>query len=234
MTASSTIIAALKFEGGVVIGADSQASDIVENVRWPIEKLDQVRTHPLVLGFSGDDGSAKRARVAVEALSLSANTFRRRDRVRNAIEGALAPEYDRIKVRNPNPPTSSLWTITIDALAVFWAEDAPHIIQFEFNGDCCFHDYFHAIGSGKGTAYAIHRTLGGNQLARLDGAKSTMALLRILRTCVSVEMRGVSEPLHVWRIEGGRLDKLSPDEVQTNLQYVDEWEVQDRKRFLES
>jgi len=40
MSESTTIIAALKFEGGVVIAADSQASDPVAQVRWPVEKLD--------------------------------------------------------------------------------------------------------------------------------------------------------------------------------------------------
>ena len=233
MGTSTTIIAALNFDGGVVIGADSQASDMIANVRWPIEKLDRVRDLPMVLGFSGQEGSAERARQAVERLSLSTNTFKRRDRVRNALEGCLAPEYDRIKTDNP-PLNRSIWDITIGALIAYWAEDAPHILEFEYNGDCCFHPHFHAIGSGTDTAYAIYRTLGGTRLSELDGAKSTLALLRILRTCVNVQRSGVSEPLFVWKIHDGQVNRLSGDEIQANLQYVDEWEEQDRQRFLRS
>ena len=233
MGTSTTIIAALNFEGGVVVGADSQASDMIANVRWPVEKLDRVRDYPMVLGFSGQEGSAKRARQAVEEVSLTTNTFRRRDRVRNALEGCLGPEFERIKTNNPSPDRS-IWDITISALVAYWAEDAPHILEFEYNGDCCFHDNFHAIGSGVDTAYAIYRTLGGIQLSQLDGAKSILALLRILRTCVNVERAGVSEPFFVWKIDSGQLSRLSEDEVQANLQIVDEWERQDRQRFLTS
>ena len=179
MATSTTIIAALKFRGGVVIGADSQASDIVENIRWPIEKLHSVGTHPIVLGFSGQDGSARRARQAVEALSLTPNTFQKLHRVRGALERALLPEYERIKNNNPAPGRGSLWDITINALAAFWAEDAPHILEFEWNGDCCFHDSFHALGSGKATAYAIYRTLGGPRLIELDETKSLSGNLNL-------------------------------------------------------
>ena len=233
MGTSTTIIAALNFDGGVVIGADSQASDMIAEVRWPVEKLDRVRDHPMVLGFSGQMGSAERARQAVEAVSLSTNTFKRRDRVRNALEGCLAPEYERIKSNIPSS-SRSVWDITIGALIAYWAEDAPHILEFEFNGDCCFHPRFHAIGSGVDTAYAIYRTLGGSRLSELDAAKSTLALLRILRTCVNVEMSGVSEPFFVWGIDAGQVRKLSQDEIQVNLQVVDAWEEQERQRFLRS
>ena len=232
MGTSTTIIAALNFDGGVVIGADSQASDVIAKVRWPVQKLDRVRDYPMVLGFSGQEGSAKRARKAVEAVSLKTNTFKRRDRVRNALEACLSPEFERIKTKNPYP--KSIWDIAIGALIVYWAEDAPHILEFEYNGDCCFHDHFHAIGSGVDTAYAIYHTLGGTQLSQLDGAKSTLALLRILRTCVNVEISGVSEPLFVWKIDNGQANSLSGDEIQANLQVVDEWEEQDRQRFLRS
>ncbi len=109
-----------------------------------------------------------------------------------------------------------------------WAENEPRILEFEINGDSSYHDYFHAIGSGANTAYAIYRTLGGRRLLNLDEARATMAILRILRTCVEVEMWGVSEPVDIWNVNAAGARRLNGDEVQVHLQAVDAWEEEER------
>jgi 20S proteasome alpha/beta subunit len=91
MAESATVIAALKFQGGIVIGADSQASDLVIGVRWPVEKLDRVGEHPLVVGLSNSMGMGQRARREIENLDLRATTFRKPETVQAAIDRALQP-----------------------------------------------------------------------------------------------------------------------------------------------
>ena len=66
----------------------------------------------------------------------------------------------------------------------------------------------------------------------LNWPKSLHVMLRIMRTCVDVEMRGVSEPFSVWVVSDGKARELLMDEIQTEMQWVDEWEAQERKRFL--
>lgn len=84
MSTSQTIIAALKFQGGVIIAADTQATDLVAQVRWPCEKLDCIGTYPCVIGFSGSLGRSQRARTAIEGCHLHPNMFERKERIRDA------------------------------------------------------------------------------------------------------------------------------------------------------
>ena len=222
---TATIIAALKFRDGVVIASDSQASDSVARVRWPVEKLDSVGDKPLVLGFSGSVGMAQHARRELEATTLHPNTFNKRHLVQDAMDRCFAPIYKKIQAINI--PQVSLW-----GLSVFWAENAPQILENEIASDSSFHDYFHAIGSAANTAYAIYRTLGGSRLCTVAERWALPVILRILRTCVSVEVWGVSEPLSVWVVSGGTARRISPDEIQAHIQTVGEWEEGERSNFF--
>jgi len=233
MSTSATVIAALKFESGVVIAADTQASDPIARVRWPVEKLDRIGQHPLIIGFSGAIGLSQRAWSALDSSDFRTTTFEKRDRVRDAMDRCLNPIYTKI-INDYPQPRPELWHITIWGLAAYWAENQPHIIEYGPNGIPEFHPHFHAIGSGANTAYAIWRTLGGPHLAKLGGEKSLQVILRIIRTCVDVEMVGVSEPITLWVVSANKTRKVSPDEMETLKQYVCEWEEKERKEFFGS
>ena len=110
-----------------------------------------------------------------------------------------------------------------------WAEGAPRIIEYEINGESFRHDNFHAIGSGGHTAYAVYRTLGGSDLCKLRERSAIAAALRILGTVVAVDAAGVSEPFDLWRIRESGVRRLGFDEVNTHLQYVDEWLEAERR-----
>ena len=151
MAESTTVIAALKFQGGVVIAADSQASDIAGEVRWPVEKLDRIGTHPCVVGFSGSIGRGQRARDAIERTQLHQNMFQRKERIRDALDRCLCPIYREIAEESvqgaPFVLQKGLWGLT-----AYWAESDAHILEFPLNGDSEFHQHFQAIGSGGADA----------------------------------------------------------------------------------
>jgi len=232
MASSSTVIAALKFKDGVVIAADSQASDPVATVRWPVEKLDRIGTHPCVLGFSGSIAQAQKARERLETAKLHPNMFDKPSRVRDEIARCLSLIYKQIKQANAGVEReifrTSLW-----GLLAYWAHGTPHILELSLNGDCEFHEHFHTIGSGANTAYAIYRTLGEKRLCTVDERWAIPVILRILRTCVSIEIWGVSEPLSVWVVSGRTAREVSLDEIQAHLQTVGEWEESERSAFFD-
>ncbi len=202
-------------------------SDPVAEVRWPVEKLDCIGGHPCVLGFSGAVARAQQARSKLEAITLHPNMFGKRDRIRDAVDRCLSPVYQQIKQAN-NGVQRDIYKTSLSGLLAYWAEENPHILECGINGDIEFHDCFQAIGSGAKTAHAIYRTLGGKRLSTLDERKALLVVLRILRTCVNVEMWGVSEPLSVWVVSYSEARKVSPDEVEANRQLVDQWEERDR------
>ena len=233
MADSTTINTALKFEGGIVIASDSQASDPNAGVRWPVEKVSRIGTQPIVVGFSGSYGSAERMREALDQFQFHSNMFKASHRVRNAIEGCLAPEFQRVHQKYPNiHANSDFWRITVWGLSAYWAEGDAHILELEPNGECCPHPHFHAIGSGGTTAYAIWRTLGGRELININESKAIQVTLRILRTCIDVEMWGVDEPLSIWIVRQDHVRSLSVEQIGAEKQYVDEWEKRERNNFL--
>lgn len=150
MADSATVIVALRYRDGIVFASDSQASDLVQRVRWETTKARQVGDHPLVMAFSGNMGVARRARSSVEGRSFKATTFQRRERGRKMIESALAEHYDWIASRMK--PESAFKEVVgmpqMVVLAACWAEDSPTIIEYGQDGDSEFHEYFHAVGSG--------------------------------------------------------------------------------------
>jgi len=227
MSTSQTLIAALKFQSGVIIAADTQASDIVAHVRWTCEKLDCIGSHPCVIGFSGSIGRAQRARESIEGTRLHANMFQRKQRIRDALDRCLRPIYREIREESVKGASfilqQGLW-----GLATYWAENEAHILEFPLNGDSEFHPNFHAIGSGANTAHAIYRTLGGEQLSNLDERRALPAMLRILGTSIKVEQQGVSEPLTGWIVTQGRARNISEDEIETHLEFVHHWLARER------
>ena len=227
MSTSQTIIAALKFQGGVIIAADTQASDIVAQVRWPCEKLDCIGTYPCVIGFSGGIGRGQRARAAIEGTPLYPNMFERKERIRNTWDRCLRPIYKEIREENVKGAlpylNQDLW-----GLAVYWAEDEAHILEYPINGDSEFCPDFRVIGSAANTAHAIYQTLGGNRLTILDERRALPAMLRILSTSIEVEQQYVSEPLRAWTVSNKGAKKISEDEIETHKESVYHWLERER------
>jgi 20S proteasome alpha/beta subunit len=236
VAASDTLIAALKFKGGVIIGSDSQASDDINKVRWPMEKPEQIGNFPLVVACSGAAGRGKQAVAALQNAGFHDTTFQKPERVMAMVDGKLKPIYNVLKqeaVNNfPKFPYPS-WQIVLSLLGAYWAGGQAHILECCENGDYPFpHDYFHAIGSAGQTAYTVFRTLGGKRLAEVDEPLAILAIIRILRTSINVEVEGVSEPVFVWIIRDGKARKLTETEINFNTELVARWEREDQEHFL--
>ena len=176
-------------------------------------------------------GRGQQARAALAQKTLHTNAFKKRELVRGFFENNLKPSYDAIRSAN-YPPATFLDEIVLLGLAAFWAENSAQILELEKNGDSCFHPSFHAIGSGADTAYAVYRTLGGTRLSDLDEPKALLALIRMVRTCVNVEMWGVSEPVWFWVVGPKGARRVSQDELQPQVQTVDKWEQLEQEAFF--
>lgn len=170
MPSFDTVIIALKFEGDAILGADSQASDTFQGVKWEVEKPFQVPGFPCVTAMSGSEGMNTRVKEDIVERQWHQHAFDKISRVRGTLDTSFKKVYEEIKSRNGHIP--------LMALSVFWAEDDARIMEHGISRDCCFHPYFHAIGSGGKTAYAIYRTLGGPELIGVNEEKAIQAAFR--------------------------------------------------------
>lgn len=234
MPSSTTVIAGLVYRNGVLIGADSQASDIVAGTRWSVSKLRHVHPHPLVVGFSGNTGTALRLIEGLDAAAIHATSFRKQRTIRGVLDGIYKPEYAAAAGRSAPPvAVPAVGPIIVHGLAAVWAEAKAALLEHEMNGDSDWHDHFHAIGSGHNTATAVFRALGGWELCRLSYRSAVPALLRILRTAIDTEMAGVAEPIHVWRVDAKGAKQIGVDELNVHWQFVDEWQKDDQRRLFD-
>lgn len=225
MAASSTVIAALRYADGIVIGADSQVSDHNARVRWSVEKLHQVGSWPLVVGFSGSLGIATRARRDIESIGWRSTTFKNPERVQKAIAAAVTPHIETLRASmDPGHPFNHVFGMQgLSGLTAYYAKE-PTILELEPSGDRFVHSHFHAIGSGAQTAHAIWRTIGGRELSALDEGLALDVMLRILQTCVDVEMAGVGGPFTVYIVSAKGARRLSNHELDFVEQAVHEWQ----------
>ena len=197
-----------------------------------MEKLVQVGSQPLVIGLSGSSGRGDRARAALGEAGFRTTTFEKKERVQTMIENTLRPIYEGIQ-RDSKPPNKGYNEIALTGLAGFWAGGQAHILECEHNADSCFHQAFHAIGSGGATAYAVYRTLGGPRLASLDEDRALVALLRIIRTSIWVDVMGVAEPITAYSITEAGTRKIAAAEIEANVELVARWEDEEQRRFFE-
>lgn len=151
MAVSGTVIVALRCRDGALIGADSQATDLAARVRWAVTKLRQVAGHPLVIGFSGSMGSADRIWDALRASPIGWGNVRNRVDLQRELDKRFRPEYAAAQQRNH--PLTPISEIAIWGLCIAYIDGEPRILEYETSGESCWHDFFHAIGSGSQTAY---------------------------------------------------------------------------------
>jgi hypothetical protein len=204
----------------------------VAGVRWPVSKLHQAQTLPLVIGFAGSVGTADRLFAALATASFRGDMMDKRRKLQTWLDGLFRPEYVSASARsNPAP---NVHGIGIWGLGAAQVKDRPGLLEYELSGDSCWHEHFHAIGSGAQTAYAVYRSLGGQELCKLGQRTALTALVRILRTCIGVEAFGVSEPIHIWRATERTATQIGDDELNTHGQLVNEWEKDDRERLFQA
>ena len=232
MPASSTVLVALKYRDGVLVGADSQASDPAAMVRWPVQKVSQIGSNPLVVGFSGSVGTSDRIFERLAEAKFRKTTFEKRRRLQDFLDRELRPEYEAVRLRkNPAPgfDPPGVWGV-----AGTWVQGQGAILEYELSGDSSWHQYFHAAGSGARTAYAVYRVLGGRALCKLSERTALTAAIRILETAIAVDIAGVGKPLDVWRVNAAGVKRLGEGEVNAHAQLVDEWERREREALFKS
>jgi hypothetical protein len=235
MSNSETLIAALKYRDGVLIGADSQSSDppppglVQVGVRWETTKLRQIQRLPIVTGFSGSAGTGERILDALCGRTYHPPNLADGASVRKALEKTLIPEFHAAAQRVFLPPGGG---IAAWGLSAIWAGGKPLILEHEWNGDSHWHNYFHAIGSGKQTAYAVYHTLGRTRLCELGSDKAVMALMRILITTINIDSYGVAQPIHVWNVTAAGAVELGQVEIDHHAQAVEKWIKQEQDAFI--
>lgn len=223
-----TLILAIGCEDGVVIGADSAASDAESSTQQLVPKIKQIGDQPILYGGSGDAGLLQKVDESLCTINLKNNLKNTRRELKKCILPELQ-ESAREHVHYPQPPFHQPPIAILLFVGVL--ENKPWIIEVERdNRDTFFgkdFGYFCAIGSGKPLAQALFRphlhTERNLQLGKIFA-------YRVLDDAINLSAAHLDHPIHIHIIDlNGNVNELEKDEL-TELSVASElWRELERE-----
>jgi 20S proteasome alpha/beta subunit len=217
-----TVVVAVRCQDGAVIGADSQATEIASQVKWPVTKLFQIGDQPIVWGASGQ--TAIIAEIKNELNGSLSNIDQSSDLHRTfqtLIQPVLSEQYGRFL----NPTNDPNQIPNTCAVACGMKGEIPFIIEMEANGMCAELDRdWHAIGSGAGFAFLAGSMLEHFGFGNRSVAEGTLMVFRALSAVVSTAMFGVGAPLQIWQITSDGCHELGVPEMDQLLEKLSGWQ----------
>ena len=226
-----TLVLAIGCTDGVVIGADSASTD--ESLKQPFVKIQQLGTHPILYGGSGDIGLGQKLDEALEGTVM-------RDSVklmRREIKKRLAQDLrESASLHAAYPTTDSHLPPVAILLFAGVLDDKPWILEIEKdNSDTVYGNdlgNFAAIGSGKMLAQALFRPHLWN--AR-DLQEGKVLAYRILDEAINLSATGLARPIHIHTITlDGSIEKVKEEECEALDDTCEGWRQLERESFKQA
>ena len=233
-----TLIAAMRCDTGVVVAADSKATegstgDVLQDQSFITQKLFSLGPK-IVWGSSGSGGVAQRLRDAfdVDYKSSSGKYVKAASEIQGHCRNIIA-KIMKVEVA----------PIPIDIrLAIQMGSFVPNKFLFAgFDTKTWIHELcwdgqsssynsvgFHAIGSGALAALTCYKILEHHDFAGAPLETIRTVLYRIVDVCIKSNSGGLGPPIKMWEITAGGGHELTATELRATEDTVRVWESQER------
>ncbi|MCL5736924.1 MAG: hypothetical protein M1274_15365 [Actinobacteria bacterium] len=224
-----TLVVAMACADGVVIAADSAASEADVGTKIPVGKIKQVLGQPILFGGSGDVGVLQKYERSLDSLKPK-NHF---DATVQLVKSRLCQilrEGAENHAPHPEPPFNRP-PFGVLLLAAVW-EGKPWVVEFERDGRDQIYDMrfgrFAAIGSGKVFAHAIARPYLYYEPRTL--AAGQCICYRVMQDAIALAASGLAEPIDMsWINLDGAVTQLGATERAAIRQTCDLWREMERE-----
>ncbi len=191
-----TLIVAIGCSDGVVLAADSAATDADSGLKQPAVKIRPVPGQPFLYGGSGDVGLLQKIDEALAGFPARGTINALRKELKRRVAPELA-ESVQLHVPYPHPAYNMPPTATLLFAGVL--NRAPWILEIERNGgDTIFSTvdfgHFGAIGSGKPLAQAIFRT---HLRTERDLRLGKIFAYRVIDDAIELSASGLAQSIHI-------------------------------------
>ncbi len=224
-----TLVAGLIATDGIVMAADSQATDLEAQIRTSTpEKLAVLGTH-IVWGFSGAVGLKQLLRPALEA--AHAADWRRRPcadlrvPIGSCIAAVRRDVVGNMLVSNHIPGAEALFAGVTGAPG----QAKPWLVEYPSDNVAEEHFKFCAVGSGKKAGYHAFETLRHYAPQERPVALAKLFLYRIMEDAIRAESQGIGGDIHLWSVTTDGAHEEATSEVQGLAQLVDQWKRNERE-----
>lgn len=223
-----TLIVAIRCTNGVVIAADSAASDEEVGTKQRVIKIRRVGTCALLYGGSGDGGLLQRIDEELQLIPARDSFKRMRPEIRKALL-PITQEAIKTHVAYPQQP----FHLPPVAVLLFAgvSEGQPWILEVERDGrDTRYGDdlgNFAAIGSGKPWAQAVMRP----HLSRpKDLEAGKIFAYRAVDDAIELAAGGLSKPIVMFTLGvDGTISEVTSDELEALGQTTETWRELERE-----
>ena len=224
-----TLIIALGCSDGVVMAADSAASDPAAGIKtFSSSKVSRIGSEPILYGGSGDVGLSQHYVEALQGVATRGDARAVREQVCNKIGDVLKRYHSRVfdipgatrrpavvallaGVHKPKPGSSKL---------------EPWIMEVNDNGGDTLYStddfgYFAAIGSGATFAHALMRS---HLEAKRTVEQAKVLAYRLLDDAILLSESGLALPIHIHSISlDGEVITMDAEEQSKIVSTVELW-----------
>lgn len=225
-----TVVFALRCEGGLVMAADSQATEADYGVSYEVDKIHRLHERALW----GGSGSRAVLQDLRSQLTETAPQVASADHLGQALQEQVGPilrahyaayiEDVPGEAQPSSTPTVHLLAAGYDAAGATWiVELDPHsaLRRYEDLG-------FHAIGSGAALARQASVLLAHFDVPSQSLDHGLMIAVRVLDAISSTAL-AVGGPPNVWRVTTAGADRLQDEEIEAVRAEVDAWKQGERE-----
>lgn len=218
-----TVVLAVVCADGVVMGADTQITDMARGASYPGRKL-----HRLGEAAAWGGSGARAVQVDLQrAFEHSAGAILDAEDVGRALQEQMLPilrhHYDNFIAEVPGedlPGTPSAYL-----LAAGWADDGPWIVEVDPHGMVSRYEDigFHAIGSGAAMALQASALLAHFRMLERSVHYGVVAVVRVL-DALALSSPSVGPHFDVIRVTAEGAHQLDAEEVAEAKCRVERWE----------
>jgi 20S proteasome alpha/beta subunit len=207
-----TLVIGFLCEDGIVMSADSAATDIVQDVKVPVQKIFYIPKFKMLVGGSGDWGFIQELKAAIEGIPRAAQTIPElREYLRNNLRPKLSQAYPELaKAASQGHQVRPVASLLLGG----FLKDKPYLARHDFPGNLedVTEQGFCAIGSGAQVAYVLWSVYAQSPLS--INAGQLLATL-IVKTAADVTAIGIALPLRMVILEKGKEpQEISPDSIE--------------------
>jgi len=218
-----TLIVGIKCSDGVVIGADSAATDFETGIKQPVQKIKQCKDCSILYACSGDVGLMQKINELLDTNCIVKNN--RKNTIKEMKKHVIPIQKQAIADHVPYPTQQYHAPPSLTLLITGVIANKPWIVEIAPNGNDTFYGdelgNFHAIGSGGPFAQAVFRPY--LSITRDLNLGKTLAY-RIIDDAIELAAMGLSRPIHIYTISlDGTIQKIEEDERRAISDTCETW-----------
>ena len=223
-----TIVVALGCSDGVVIAADSAASDQLSGLKQPTAKINPLKGQAILYGGSGDVGLLQKIHEGLEDYKAQAKLKRLRQELKRLVATEL---HASSQMHVPWPGGGFDTPPAATCLFVGVLQGQPWILEIERDGrDTIYGEgfgNFAAIGSGGPLAQALFRP---HLTTPRDLRLGKIMAYRLIDDAIALSASGLAHPIRIHTINmSGNLGEIKDTEIEGLASTCEAWRALERE-----